>query len=228
MIKFVDVCKRYANNVQAVDNATFTIEQGEFVFLTGASGAGKSTIIKLLLKEVEPDSGDIYFQGDKISRVSNRMVPKIRSEVGVVFQDFRLLQNRTVYENIEFVLDILGLSKAEKRKRIDEVLDMVALKDRKKAYPNQLSGGEQQRVSIARAISTKPKVLIADEPTGNLDPVTSWEVTKFIEEINKTGTTVIMSTHSKEIVDRMNKRVISMSKGQIVRDCQGGYNYEVD
>lgn len=224
MIKFINVNKKYSNKVVAVQDATLSIEDGEFVFLTGPSGAGKSTIIKLILKEVEPDSGNIYFLDKKISKVSRRMIPKIRSDIGVIFQDFRLLQNRTVYENIEFVLDVLGLSKAEKRERIDEVLSLVNLLDRKKAYPNQLSGGEQQRVSIARAISTRPKLLIADEPTGNLDPKTSWEVVNCIDAINKSGTTVIMTTHSKEIVDKMQKRVIAMSDGLIVRDSIGGYD----
>lgn len=228
MIKFIDVSKKYSNNVVAVNNATFSIDQGEFLFLTGASGAGKSTLIKLLLKEVQPDSGDIYLDGEKISKVSKRIIPKIRSKVGVVFQDFRLLKNRTVYENIEFVLDVLGYSKKEKRKRIDEVLSLVNLLDRKKSYPNQLSGGEQQRVSIARAISTYPKVLIADEPTGNLDPYTSWEIMKCLEDINKTGTTIIMSTHSKDIVNKLQKRVISMSKGSIIRDSVGGYDNEIN
>ena len=224
MINFVNVSKIYENNVVAIDDVSFKIDKGEFVFLTGPSGSGKSTIIKLILKEMNPDKGDLFLNGKKITRVSNRLVPKIRSMIGVVFQDFRLLQNRTVEENIAFILDVWGFSRKEKKKRIKEALDSVGLYHRRSSYPNQLSGGEQQRVSIARAISTKPPLLIADEPTGNLDPETSWELMSYFDKINKEGTTVLMSTHSKDIVDKMNKRVIKLQDGKVVRDRIGAYN----
>lgn len=224
MIDFKNVSKKYSNNVVAINDASFHIEDGEFVFLTGASGAGKSTIIKLILKEIDPDRGEIYLNGKDISRVSKRMVPKIRSDIGVVFQDFRLLKNRNIYENIEFVLDIWGMSRSDKKKRIREVLELVNLYDRRKDYPNQLSGGEQQRVSMARALAVNPKILIADEPTGNLDPDTSWEIMDFLEKVNQSGTTVIMSTHSREIVDRLQKRVIVLEYGRVIRDSVGGYD----
>ena len=224
MIKFNNVTKKYKNNVVAIKDATFEIKDGDFVFLTGPSGSGKSTIIKLILKELNPDSGEIFLDGKDITRVSSRMVPKIRSSIGVVFQDFRLLQNRTVEGNIGFILDIWGFSRSEKKEKIKKALELVGLYDRKDSYPNQLSGGEQQRVSIARAISSNPKLLIADEPTGNLDPATSWELMKYFEKINAEGTTVIMSTHSKEIVDKMQKRVIKLQSGEIIRDGIGGYD----
>lgn len=224
MIKFDDVTKKYKNNVVALQDVSLNIDDGEFVFLTGASGAGKSTIIKLILKEVNPDKGRIILENKDITKVSKRLVPKIRSKVGVVFQDFRLLENRTVEGNIAFILDIWGFSRKEKKRRINEALSRVKLLHRKKAYPNQLSGGEQQRVSIARAIATEPKLIIADEPTGNLDPDTSWEIMSYLDDINKSGTTVIMSTHSREIVDRMQKRVIGLQYGQVVRDSIGGYD----
>lgn len=227
MIKFQNVTKQYSKDIVGIKNTTFDIKKGEFVFITGPSGAGKSTVTRLILKEIDPDSGKIYLDGKEITKVSRRIIPKVRTAVGVVFQDFRLLANRTVYENIEFVLDVKGYSRKQKKKVIDKVLDMVHLKNRKKAYPNELSGGERQRVSIARALSISPKVILADEPTGNLDPNTAWEVMRYFEEVNKQeGTTIIINTHSKEIVDNMNKRVISMSEGEIVRDSVGGYLYE--
>ncbi|WP_297376386.1 cell division ATP-binding protein FtsE [uncultured Helcococcus sp.] len=227
MIKFENVKKLYEDNITALDDVSFHIHKGEFVFITGASGAGKSTITKLILKEIDPDEGHIYLDGEEITKVSRRIIPKIRKQVGVVFQDFRLLPNRTVYENIEFVLDAQGLSRKNKKKRINEVLELVSLKDRSKAYPNELSGGEMQRISIARALSIKPKVLLADEPTGNLDPDTAWEIMNYFDEINQKGTTVIINTHSKEIVDEMKKRVITVSNGKIVRDSVGGYLDEI-
>lgn len=223
MIKFENVKKKYDENITALDDISLHIHVGEFVFITGASGAGKSTITKLILKEIDPDGGHIYLDGKEITKVSRRIIPKIRKQVGVVFQDFRLLPNRTVYENIEFVLDAQGMSAKDKKERINEVLDLVSLKNRSKAYPNELSGGEMQRISIARALSINPKVLLADEPTGNLDPDTAWEIMSYLEDINQKGTTVIINTHSKEIVDQMKKRVITVSNGKIVRDSIGGY-----
>lgn len=223
MINFINVTKRYRNDVVAVKDVSFRIEKGEFVFLTGPSGSGKSTIIKLILKELDPDNGDIFLDGKKITRISDRLVPQLRSRIGVVFQDFRLLQNRTVEQNIAFILDIWGFSSKQKKMKIKAALDSVGLFHRRKSYPNQLSGGEQQRVSIARAIATNPTLLIADEPTGNLDPETSWDLMRYFEKINEQGTTVIMSTHSKEIVDNMNKRVIKLQAGEVVRDGIGAY-----
>lgn len=227
MIEFEKVTKQYSKQIVGIKDASFHIEKGEFVFITGPSGAGKSTITRLLLKEIDPDSGKIYLDDKDITKVSRREIPIIRTKIGVVFQDFRLLQNRSIYENIEFVLDVKGYSRSEKQKTIDKVLDLVHLKHRKKALPNELSGGEKQRVSIARALSISPEVILADEPTGNLDPVTAWEVMQYFEEVNKSeGTTIIINTHSKEIVDRMNKRVITVSSGHIIRDSVGGYLYE--
>lgn len=224
MIIFEDVTKNYKNNVVAIRDNSFHIQQGEFVFLTGASGAGKSTITKLILKEINPDKGRIYLYGRDITKVSSRMVPKIRSNIGVIFQDFRLLQNRTVQDNLGFVLDIWGFSRKEKKERIEAALSLVGLYERRKSYPNQLSGGEQQRVSIARAISTQPDLIIADEPTGNLDPATSWEIMEYLQKINKQGATILMSTHASEIVNRMQKRVIELQAGRIIRDGVGGYD----
>lgn len=226
MIKFENVSKTYSGKIVGIEDVSFEIKPGEFVFITGASGAGKSTITRLLLKEIDPDSGKIFLNGQDITKVSRRMIPKVRTEIGVVFQDFRLLANRSIYENIEFVLDVKGYSLKQKKKVIDEVLEMVHLTHRKKSLPNELSGGEKQRVSIARALSINPSVLLADEPTGNLDPDTAWEVIQYFEEINKKGTTVIINTHSKEIVDKMNKRVITISSGEVIRDSIGGYIYE--
>lgn len=224
MIKFTNVTKEFRNNVVAVKDVSFDIGKGEFVFLTGPSGAGKSTLIKLILKELNPDWGRIYLDGEEITEISSRVIPKIRSKIGVVFQDFRLLQNRTVEGNIAFILDIWGFSRKQKKEKIKKALELVGLYDRRDSYPNQLSGGEQQRVSIARAICTNPSILIADEPTGNLDPNTSWELMRYFEKINAEGTTVIMSTHSKEIVDRLGKRVIRLEKGKIMSDKVGGYD----
>lgn len=227
MIRFSYVNKKYTHNIVALDNVNFHIQKGEFVFITGPSGAGKSTVTRLILKEVDPDGGKIMLDGKDITKVSRRMIPEIRKSVGVVFQDFRLLENRNIYENIEFVLDVQGLSRAQKKQRISEVLELVRLSHRAKAYPNELSGGERQRVSIARAIAINPKVILADEPTGNLDPNTAWEIINYFEEINKAGTTIIINTHSKEIVDKLKKRVITFDSGSIIRDSIGGYADEI-
>ncbi len=225
MILFQDVTKKYENDVTALDRVSFEIQDGEFVFIIGTSGAGKSTLVKLLLKEIDPSSGKIFLDEEEITRISRRRIPGIRKKIGVVFQDFRLLEDRNVYDNIGYVLDLQGLSSANKKKTIGEVLEMVGLEERRNFFPNQLSGGEQQRVSIARAMVNRPRYLIADEPTGNLDPTTSKNIMEAFEEIHRNGTTVIVSTHAKEIVDLMKRRVIHIDGGRIIRDeVQGTYD----
>lgn len=227
LIEFINVSKEYDNGVKALDNINITIEKGEFVFIVGPSGAGKSTLIKLLLKEVEPTDGRIILDEQDITRIKNRRIPYIRRSIGVVFQDFRLLPNKTVFENVAFAMEIIGASSKEIRRQVPIVLSMVGLSTKADCYPNQLSGGEQQRVSIARAIVNNPTVLIADEPTGNLDPDTSWDIMRLIREINRRGTTVLMATHAKDIVNTMKRRVIAIEKGQVVRDdWKGVYGYE--
>ena len=222
MLEFVHVDKTYKNKVCALNDCNFKIEQGEFVFLIGPSGAGKSTITKLILKEINPDRGKIYLYGEDITRLKTRKVPKLRQSIGMVFQDFKLLENKTVYQNIKYVMQILGKSSSEINSTIDTVLDLVNLKDKKNAYPHELSGGEMQRVCIARSMVNKPKLLIADEPTGNLDPVTSMDIANALVRINERGTTVMMITHEKDIVNKLQKRVIQLDKGIIVRDEEGG------
>lgn len=222
MLEFVHVDKTYKNKVCALNDCNFKIEQGEFVFLIGPSGAGKSTITKLILKEINPDRGKIYLYGEDITRLKARKVPKLRQSIGMVFQDFKLLENKTVYQNIKYVMQILGKSYSEIKSTIDTVLDLVNLKDKKNAYPHELSGGEMQRVCIARSMVNKPKLLIADEPTGNLDPVTSMDIANALVRINERGTTVLMITHEKDIVNKLQKRVIQLDKGIIVRDEEGG------
>ena len=222
MLEFVHVDKTYKNKVCALNDCNFKIEQGEFVFLIGPSGAGKSTITKLILKEINPDRGKIYLYGEDITRLKARKVPKLRQSIGMVFQDFKLLENKTVYQNIKYVMQILGKSSSEIKSTIDTMLDLVNLKDKKNAYPHELSGGEMQRVCIARSMVNKPKLLIADEPTGNLDPVTSMDIANALVRINKRGTTVLMITHEKDIVNKLQKRVIQLDKGIIVRDEEGG------
>ena len=224
LIKFENVSKEYDNNVRALTNVSLDIRKGEFVFLVGSSGAGKSTIIKLLLKEEEPTEGKIILNDMDITKVRNRRIPYIRRNIGVVFQDFRLLPNKTVYENVAFAMEIIGVHPKEIRRNVPMVLSMVDLSRKASSFPDQLSGGERQRVSIARAIVNSPPVLIADEPTGNLDPETAWEIMRALSEINGRGTTVLMATHAKDIVNHMKKRVIEINEGKIVRDEQkGGY-----
>lgn len=228
MIRFVDICKEYDNNVKALSNVSIDIAKGEFVFLVGSSGAGKSTLIKLLLKEEEPTEGKIFLNSMDITKVKNRRIPYIRRNIGVVFQDFRLLPNKTVYENVAFAMEIIGSHPKEIRRRVPMILSMVDLSRRASNFPDQLSGGERQRVSIARAIVNNPTVLIADEPTGNLDPDTAWDIMKVLNEINGRGTTVLMATHAKDIVNNMKKRVIEIHDGRLVRDEQkGGYGNEI-
>ena len=228
MIEFRNVSKVYNKNVKALTNVNINIDKGGFVFLVGPSGAGKSTFIKMLLKEVEPSTGNIVIGNEDLSKIKRRQIPYHRRKIGMVFQDFRLIPTLNVYENVAFAMRVVGASPKEIRKRVPMVLSLVGLSDKYKMFPNELSGGEQQRVSIARAIVNNPKVLIADEPTGNLDPETAKEIMELIDDINKAGTTVVMATHAKEIVNSMKKRVIAIDKGEVVSDVQkGGYEYEV-
>jgi len=226
LIKMLNVSKRYSNGVVAVSNMNLNIKKGDFVFLVGPSGAGKSTFIKMLLKEESPTTGRVVVDDLDITKLHRRKVPELRRKIGVVFQDFRLLPNKTVYENIAFAMEITEAKPRDIRKHVPMVLSIVGLADKQKMYPSQLSGGEQQRVSIARAIINNPPILIADEPTGNLDPETSKEIMKLLLQINRRGTTVLMATHDREIVDLMKQRVIAIEKGHVVRDELGGkYGY---
>ncbi|MDO4552366.1 MAG: cell division ATP-binding protein FtsE [Bacillota bacterium] len=226
MIIFDNVTKKYGGNI-GLENASVHIEKGEFVFLVGPSGAGKSTFIKLIQKELNPDGGSIRLNGKDITKVSNRQIPAIRRSLGIVFQDFRLLPKKTAYENVAFAMEIVHVSQRTIRRQVPQVLSLVGVSDKAKSYPGELSAGEQQRVAIARAIVNNPTVLIADEPTGNLDPNTAMEIMELLEHINRRGTTVLMVTHAKDIVDRMGKRVIAIDNGHIVRDVKEGvYGYE--
>lgn len=225
LIKFESVNMEYKNGKKALIDANIEIGKGEFVFIVGSSGAGKSTFIKLLLKEQEPSSGSIIIDGREITSISKRKIPMLRRNMGVVFQDFRLLPNKTVYENVSFAMEITGHSGKEIRRKVPFVLGMVGLSSKSKSYPGELSGGEQQRVSIARAIINQPALLIADEPTGNLDPQNSWEIMRLLKDINRRGTTVLIATHAKELVDEMRQRVIELDGGRIVRDEERG-SYE--
>lgn len=223
MIEFVNVTKQYddAGNI-ALEDASFKIENGEFVFLVGSSGAGKTTITKLLMREVNATEGQVILDGIDVTALPDKEIPYLRRKMGVVFQDFRLLEDRTVYENVEFAMRVVGAGKREIRKRVPEVLNEVGLNFKAKMYPRQLSGGEQQRVALARALANHPVILIADEPTGNLNPKTAMEIMEIFEEINRMGTTIIMATHAKDIVDIMKKRVIEIQDGKVVRDQVGG------
>ncbi len=218
MIEINGVTKSYGNGAPALNNLSLTIDDGEFVFVVGASGSGKSTFIKLLLKELEPTEGSIIVDDVNISKMRSRRISKYRRNIGVVFQDFRLLQDRDVYENIAFAQRVIGASHAEIKKNVAKMLSLVGLAEKYRSNPNELSGGEQQRVALARALVNKPNILLADEPTGNLDPENSWEIMKLLEKINEQGTTVIVVTHNMEIVEAMNKRVITMKKGVKISD----------
>ena len=222
-----NVYKKYPNGVVATNGISININQGEFVYVVGPSGAGKSTFIKLMYREEKPTSGDIIVNGVNLSTLKNNKVPNFRRQIGVVFQDFKLLPRLNVYENVAFALEVIEENPKIIRKRVMEVLELVGLKHKVRMFPNELSGGEQQRVSIARSIVNVPKVVIADEPTGNLDPETSWEIMNIFEEINALGTTIVMATHNREIVNTIRKRVIAIEGGMIVRDQVGGdYGYE--
>ena len=227
MIEFKNVSKKYGTGTLAVDNANFTIEKGEFAFLIGNSGCGKSTIIKMMLKEEEPSAGNIFINGRDITKIKPSKVPYLRRSMGIVFQDFRLLPDKTVYENVAFAMYVVRASQKHIRRQVLMVLSLVGLSQKAKMYPNELSGGEQQRVALARAIVNNPSMLIADEPTGNLDPNTAWDIMELLNDINLRGTTVVVATHAKDIVDKMNRRVIRIEHGNIVRDEKGGYDGEI-
>ncbi len=212
----------YPARVVALQDINLFIEKGEFVFIVGPSGAGKSTLTKLIYREDVPSEGRVFVLGKDITRLRRREIPFLRRKIGVVFQDFKLLPDRTVYDNVAFALRVIEASPREIRKRVPAVLDLVGLLDRARNLPGQLSGGEQQRVALARAIANNPPIVIADEPTGNLDPQTSWEIVCLLKEINRFGTTVIMATHDEKIVDAMQKRVIALERGHIVRDDERG------
>ena len=218
MIEFVNLTKKYDHGVCAIDNVSLTIDKGEFAFLVGPSGSGKSTFLRLLIKEEEPTSGKILVDGKDITRLKKKEIPYLRRKIGFVFQDFRLLYDRTVEENIVFALRVVEASEREIKTQLKTVLQMVGLSGKEKFYPNQLSGGEQQRVALARALATKPPIIIADEPTGNLDPKTAEEIFKTLLEINARGTTILVVTHAKDIVDKLNKRVIALDHGRVVKD----------
>ncbi len=227
MIKFENVTKVYSKSDRpALDNISLEVEKGEFVFLVGLSGSGKSTFLRLVLREEKPTSGKIHVAGKDLTTLSNWKVPELRRQVGTVFQDFRLLPNKTVSENVAFTLHVLGFSRKEIAREVPEVLELVGLEDKGDRKPGELSGGEQQRVAIARAYVSNPAILIADEPTGNLDPATSVGIMKLLDRINREGTTVVMATHDAGIVDQMRKRVIELDAGHVVRDqARGVYGY---
>ena len=227
MIILENVSKNYTPEIAALQNINLHVAKGEFVFVVGKSGSGKSTLIKLLLKEIEPTSGRIYINKKYLNKMHRRQLPYLRRDIGVVFQDFRLLQDRTVFENIAFAQKVIEAPQRKIRTNVLEMLSMVGLVDKYKAYPNELSGGEQQRVAIARALVNHPDILLCDEPTGNLDPINSAEVMKIIDKANKRGTTVLVVTHNMDIVQQMKKRTITMSEGRIISDMEkGGYFYE--
>ncbi len=227
MIRFQDVTKMYGSNV-GLSDVNLSIGKGEFVFLVGPSGAGKSTFIKLLLKEIEATKGKIFLGDTEVTHLSNRKIPKLRRNIGIVFQDFRLLPQKTVFENVAFAMDIIHMTSRSIKRVVPQALSLVGISEKANQYPHELSAGEQQRVSIARSIINNPSVLIADEPTGNLDPDTAWEIMRLLIQINLRGTTIVMVTHAKEIVDKMEKRVIGIERGKIVRDdMRGAYKYHV-
>lgn len=224
MIEFVNVSKKYNHSIVALENVNVNIQKGEFVFLVGPSGSGKSTFLKLMIKEEEPSSGKILIDNKDIGKLKSKEIPFLRRKVGFVFQDFRLLYDRTVEENIVFALRVIEASEREIKAQLKSTLEMVGLEGKEKYYPNQLSGGEQQRVALARALATKPPILIADEPTGNLDPNTANDIFKTLLDINARGTTILVVTHARDIVNELNKRVIALDHGRVIKDDQiGGY-----
>ena len=228
MITLRNVTKVYPNNSIGVENINLHIDRGEFVFIVGSSGSGKSTLIKLLLKELDPTKGTITINKIDTTKLTRGQIPYLRRNLGVVFQDFRLLPNKTVYENVAFAMQVIEANSKLIRRNVPTVLSLVELSHKARSYPRELSGGEQQRTALARAIVNNPPILIADEPTGNLDPETAWGIMCLLEEINRRGTTVVIATHAKDIVDEMQKRVITIKKGHIVSDVEkGGYGDEI-
>ena len=227
MIHMNNVTKVYPNGSTGVENINLHINKGEFVFIVGSSGPGKSTLMKLLLKELDPTEGDIIINKVKTNELNRRQIPYLRRNLGVVFQDFRLLPNKTVYENVAFAMRVIEAPGRIIRRNVPAVLSLVGLGQKGRSYPNQLSGGEQQRTALARAIANNPPILICDEPTGNLDPETAYGIMKLLDDINKRGTTIVMATHARDIVDAMQKRVVTLHKGHIIRDIEkGGYSDE--
>ena len=227
MLEMIDVSKIYPGGSVALQDINVRIEQGEFVFIVGPSGAGKSTFFKMLFREVLPSSGKVIVNGHDLVKMTDKEIPYFRRQLGIVFQDYRLLPDRTVYDNVAFAMQVIETPYRKIKRRVNDVLDLVGLRKRAHAYPTELSGGEQQRIAIARAIVNDPILLIADEPTGNLDPETSWEIMDIFREVNKSGTTIVMATHDREIVDEMEKRVIAIEHGHIVHDdAKGVYGYE--
>jgi cell division transport system ATP-binding protein len=223
VINFDSVSKQYKNsNTPALDDINLKIEQGDFVFLVGQSGSGKSSLLRLLLKEEKPTSGTVTVDGINVAKLPNRKVPAFRRTMGIVFQDFRLLPGKTVFDNVAFGMEVIGKSKKEIQDRIPAILELVGLEEKAHRLPSELSGGEQQRVALARAFVNKPKLLLADEPTGNLDPSTSVGIMKLLDRINRTGTTIVMATHDVAIVDQMRKRIVQMENGKIIRDQERG------
>jgi cell division transport system ATP-binding protein len=227
LIEMKDVWKTYNNGIKAINGIDIKIDKGEFVYIVGPSGAGKSTFMRMMYREEKATSGTIVINGKDVGKLKNKHVPKLRREIGVVFQDFKLLPRLTVYENVAFALEVIEESKASTRKRVMETLSLVNLKNKARFLPDELSGGEQQRVSIARAIVNNPHILLTDEPTGNLDPETAWGIMDLLDQINNRGTTVIMATHNKDIVNTFRKRVIAIDGGLVTRDeARGEYGYE--
>lgn len=229
MIAMDHISKQYMEGVDALHDISIRINKGEFVFVVGKSGSGKSTFIKLLLKELEPTEGRLFVGGRPVSNLKRKQVSVYRRKIGMVFQDFRLLKNKTVFENIAFAQQIIGVPKRQIAINVPIMLEMVGLQDKANVYPHELSGGEQQRVAIARALINRPAILLADEPTGNLDPETAWDIMMLLQEVNKMGTTVVVVTHNNDVVDVMQKRVITLDGGHLIRDDKkGGYEYERD
>ena len=227
MIEFQNVTKTYDNGTVAIRGIDLKIEDGEFVFLVGPSGSGKSTIINLLTAELTPTSGSIHINGFELEGIKKKQIPYLRRTVGVIFQDFRLIEKKTVYQNVAFAMRVIGAPEREIRKRVPYVLDLVGLGEKSKSYPDELSGGEQQRVAVARALINNPAMIVADEPTGNLDPGKSLEIMLLLEQINALGTTVLVVTHEADMVDRFHKRVIAINEGKVISDGMDGYfNYE--
>ena len=222
MISLQRVTKTYRNGVTALEDVSVEIDKGEFVFVVGPSGSGKSTMIRLLLKQEEASKGDVFVAGKNLSKITSFKVPHLRRNIGTVFQDYKLLQDKTVFENVSFALEVIGKAKHVIDQRVPEILEYVGLGDKLNAYPDELSGGEQQRVSIARACVNRPLVLLADEPTGNLDPNTSVDIMRLLDKVNRIGTTILMATHDQAIVDAMRKRVIELEKGKVIRDQSRG------